>query len=312
MTLRQLLYAVAVARHGSITEAAKQVGISQPAISAALKELEEEFGFSIFMRQPARRITLTPAGQRFIGYTHRFLEHVEDFEAESRGLGQRLNGAIEVGCFLPTAPFIMPIILREMEEQYPEIEVHLHEHNLEELNEGIKSGKVEVALTYDMHPDRKIAFETLIEAKPYVLLSADDPFAEKKNIQLNDLHEKEMVLFDLPITQDYFQHLAAIGGTSPKIGYRTKSYEMLRSLVASRMGYAILIMRQYSDRSCDGRKLVSRPIADSIPMARYGLSTAKDYVPRRIVQVFIDLCRTTLRDNDAAGDCFFRSSGKPG
>ena len=303
-TLRQLTYATAVARCGSITEAANNVGISQPAISSALKDLEEEFGFSIFMRQPARRITLTPAGQRFIRYTQRLLEYVDDFEAEVHDLGQQLVGAIEIGCFLPTAPFIMPIILRAMEEQYPGIDVHFHEANLGELNEGIKSGAIEAALMYDMHPDRMINFETLIEAKPYVLLSGDDPLAKNKVIDLSELAEKEMIVFDLPITQDYFQNIVSMKADAPKIGYRTKSYEMLRSLVAQRMGYTILIMNPLTDRSYDGSKLVSLPIAGKIPAARYGLATAKDNVPRRIVQVFIELCRLTLNKKAAAAGYF--------
>ncbi len=303
-TLRQLSYAVTVANCGSITEAASNIGISQPAISAALKDLEDEFGFSIFMRQPARRITLTPAGQRFIRYTHRLLEHVDDFEAEVHDLGQELVGVIEIGCFLPTAPFIMPIILRAMEEKYPGIDVHFHEGNLGELNEGIKSGSIEVALMYDMYPDRAITFETLIEAKPYVLLSGEDPLAKNKSIKLKQLAEKEMIVFDLPITQDYFHSIVSMNTSKPKVGYRTKSYEMLRSLVASKMGYTILIMNPQTDRSYDGRKLVSLPIADPVPTARYGLAMSKDNVPRRIAQVFIELCRITLNKNAAAAGYF--------
>jgi DNA-binding transcriptional LysR family regulator len=303
-TLRQLGYAVAVAKCGSITGAAKEVGISQPAISAALKDLEIEFGISIFLRQPAHRISLTPAGQRFIRHTRRLLEYVDEFESEAQGLGHRLDGSIEVGCFIPTAPFIMPMILAAMEEHYPGIAINFHEANLGELNDGIKSGPIEVALMYDMHPDRQIQFEMLVEAKPYVLLSARDPLAKQHRVKLRDLMEQEMVLFDLPITQDYFQNVVLDDGGTLKIGYRTKSYEMLRSLVASRMGYAILIMNPHTDRAYDGSKLVSRPIADPIPSARYGLAMAKDYAPRRTVQAFIDVCRTTLKDNDAAAGFF--------
>ena len=303
-TLRQLVYAVSVVQHGSITEAANQIGVSQPAISTALKDLEEAFGFSIFLRQPSRKIILTPAGQRFIQNVYRLMESVDAFESESQGLGHSLNGSIEIGCFLPTAPFIMPIILRAMEEQYPGVDVHFHESNLGEINSDIKSGEIEVALTYDMHPDRKISFETLIEAKPYILLSGEDPLAKNKIVWLKDLAEKEMIQFDLPITQDYFQSIASMGISSPKVGFRTKSYEMLRSLVASRMGYSILIMIPETNSTYDGRKLANRPIADSIPLARYGLATAKDHVPRRIARAFIDLCRVTLKDNEAAANYF--------
>lgn len=303
-SLRQLSYAVAVKECGSITDAAKKIGISQPAISAALQDLETEFGISIFLRQPAHRIALTPAGQRFIEHVRRLLEYVDEFESEARGLGHRLDGSIKVGCFLPTAPFIIPLILRAMEERYPGVTVHFDEYNLGELNDGIKSGQIEVALMYDMHPDRQIQFETLVEAKPYVLLSAQDPLAKQSSIKLKDLQEKEMVSFELPITQDYFQNIVSRSGRPPIIGYRTKSYEMLRSLVASRTGYAILIMNPYTERAYDGSLLISRPIRDPLPLARYGLAMAKDYAPRRIVQAFIEVCRTTLKDEGAAAKFF--------
>jgi DNA-binding transcriptional LysR family regulator len=280
------------------------MGISQPAISVALKDLETEFGISIFLRQPAHRITLSPAGKRFIEHVRRLLEYIDEFESEACGLGHSLNGSMKAGCFLPTAPFIMPLILRAMEERYPGITVHFDEDNLRELNDGIKSGQIEVALMYDMHPDKQIQFETLVEAKPYVLLSARDPLAKQSSVQLEDLREKEMVLFELPITQDYFQNIVSGGGRPPNIGYRTKSYEMLRSLVASRGGFAILIMHPHTDRAYDGSLLVSRPIRDPLPSARYGLAMAKDYSPRRIVQAFIEVCRMTLKDEGAAAKFF--------
>jgi len=303
-SLKQLRYAVAVTECGSITDAAKKVGISQPAISAALKDLETEFEISIFLRQPAHRIILTPAGQRFIEHVRHLLEYVDEFESQARGLGHRLSGSIQVGCFLPTAPFIMPLILRAMEQCYPSITVHFDENNLGELNDSIKSGQIEVALMYDMHPDKQIQFETLVEAKPYVLLSARDPLAQQSSVKLKELREKEMVVLGLPITQDYFQNIVSRGNRPPNIAYRTKSYEMLRSLVASRAGYSILIMTPHTDRAYDGSRLVSRPIRDPLPPARYGLAMAKDYVPRRVVQAFIEVCRTTLKDEGAAANFF--------
>ena len=294
-SLKQLGYAVSVAEYGSIIDAASKVGISQSAISVALKSLEEEFGFCIFLRQPSHRIALTPAGRRFIGHVRHLLENVDAFDAESRGLGHRLHGTIRVGCFIPTAPFIMPLILRAMKKHYPAITVLFEEENLEQLNERIKSGQIEVALMYDMFLDKQIQFETLAEAKPYVLLSAQDTLAKRNSVRLSDLRKKEMVLFGLPITQDYFQNIVAAGGRQPNISFRTKSYEMMRSLVAAQEGYAILIMHPHTDKAYDGSLLVTRPIRDTLPAAHYGLAMAKDYNPRRIAQAFVDVCRPRSR-----------------
>ena len=304
-TLRQLSYAVAVAENGSITKASEQIGISQPAISAALKELEAEFGITIFLRQPAHRISLTAAGQRFISHARFLFEHVDEFESQAHGLGRQLTGSIEIGCFHPTAPFIMPLVLQEMAKQYPGITVHFHENDLGELNAGLKSGPIEVALMYDMHPDRQVRFETLVEAEPYALLSAKDPLAKRNRVRLNDLRGKEMILFDLPITQDYFRSLVTDGSEPTNISYRTKSYEMLRSLVAAQMGYALLIMYPNTDRVYDGSRVVSRPIVEPVPPARYGLAMARDFVPRRIVQAFIDVSRNLFENNGPATK-FFR------
>ena len=305
-TLRQLTYAVAVAERGSITEAAIRQGISQPAIGAAIKDLETEFGVSIFLRQPARKIVLTPAGQRFIARARRVLEEAEEFESEVRGMSRILEGSIEVGCFLPTAPFIIPLIMKSMDERYPGINIHLNEGYLNELNQGLKSGEVEVALMYDQQPDRQVEFVPLLEAPPYVLLSADDPLAKEKAVTLEALSEREMVLLDLPVTEQYFHNLFFAIGLRPVISYRAKSYEMVRSLVASGIGYSILIMRPANTRAYGGGRLAYRPIADPISPPHYGLAMAKDYVPTRIVRAFVDECRRVLQQEDAAAKFFVR------
>jgi DNA-binding transcriptional LysR family regulator len=305
-TLRQLTYAVAVAERGSITEAAIRQGISQPAISAAIKDLETEFGVSIFLRQPARKIVLTPAGQRFIARARQMLEEAAEFESEARGLSRFLEGSIEVGCFLPTAPFIMPLVMKSMDERYPGIDIHLNEGYLNELNQGLKSGEIEVALMYDQQPDRQVEFEPLLEAPPYVLLSADDPLAKEKAVTLEALSEREMVLLDLPVTEQYFHNLFFAIGLRPVISYRAKSYEMVRSLVASGIGYSILIMRPANTRAYGGGRLAYRPIADPISPPHYGLAMAKDYIPTRIVRAFVDECRRVLQQEDAAAKFFVR------
>ncbi len=311
-TLRQLGYAVAVTDSGSITGAAKRIGVSQPAISAALKHLESEFGISIFVRQPAHRIDLTPAGQRFISTARRLLEDAREFENEARGLGREIEGTIEVGCFLPTAPFIMPLILRPLRDKYPGITVNLHEAHLDELNEMLKGGTIEVALMYDQQPDRQVQFEPLIEAPPYVLLSAKDPLAKQAAISLATLAESDMVLLDLPVTQQYFQSLFYASGQRPALSFRPKSYEMVRSLVATGIGFSLLIMRPISNQAYDGTRLVCRPIADPIPYPHYGLAMAKQYLPSAVVTAFTDECRRILKHEKAAAKFFVQGPGSKG
>src|SRR6056297_2174401 len=131
-TLRQLRFAVAVADNGSVTNAAKSLGISQPGISLALRELEIEFGFSIFLRHPAKNVTLTQSGRDFISQARSLLNECDTFDSNVRGLGFGLKGSVSLGCFALTSPFVMPYILKEVSETYADISINFTEDSLDE------------------------------------------------------------------------------------------------------------------------------------------------------------------------------------
>ena len=308
-TLRQLRYAVAVADCGSITDASKSLGISQPAISAAIRELEQEFNLTLFARHPSRKVKLTPSGRRFVAGARDLLGDAQRFENEMAGLGTELSGTLPVGCFRPTAPFMMPLVYRGMREAHPEVGIRIHEADLSDIARLLLEGTIDVALTYDMYLDRNLRFEPLVAVRPYVLLARDDPLAKKSAIRLKDLTQKEMVTLDLPVTQDFFHGLFYAHGLQPNIGFRTTSYEMARSLVGTGAYFAILIMKPVTEQSYDGSPLVCRPIADKVPTPNYGLAYSKSVEPTRLVTAFSEICRQILREEDLARIFYVRHRG---
>lgn len=299
-TLRQLKYAVAVSDNGSITGASKTLGISQPAISAAVRELEREFGLTLFTRTPSRTASLTPAGRRFVARARALLDDAQGFDDDVRGLGTELSGFLPVGCFRPTAPFIMPLVYRGMRAAHSDVTIQIHEADLADIARLLLEGTIDVALTYDMYMDGNLRFEPLVTVRPYVLLAKDDPLAEKQSIRLKDLTKKEMVTLDLPVTQDFFHGLFYGQGLKPNIGFRTKSYEMVRSLVGTGAYFAILIMKPVTECSYDGSALVCRQIADKVPTPHYGLAYARTVEPTRLVRAFGEICRQKLKEEDLA------------
>lgn len=305
-TLRHLAYAVTVAEQGSITDAAEQLGISQPAVSAALRGLEKDFGLTLFVRRPSYRIALTPAGQRFIARARLLLEEASEFESAALGLSRELQGTVEVGCFVPTAPFMLPLILEGLAARHPGVRLNLHEGDLGDLSRWLASGQIEVALTYDMHLDPSIRFEPLIEAPVHIILSAKHPLAQRKAISLRDLADQPIIALDLPITQQFFQSLFLSLGVQPRIEYRVTTYEMVRSLVGADAGVALLIMRPVSDQTYYGSQLAYRPISDDLPRPHYGLAFTSQSVPTRLTQAFADECRRVLKDERKAEGYFVR------
>lgn len=305
-SLRQLKYFVAVADAGSITAASKELGISQPAISASIKELEQDFGLTLFARQRAKKVTLTPSGSRSVAAARVLLADAERLGNNVRGLGTILSGTLRVGCFRPTAPFIMPIAFRGMQDVHPDVTVRIQEADLAEVANLVLEGTVDAALTYDMHLETDLQFEPLITVRPYVLLAHNDPLAQLSEVRLKQLIEREMVTLDLPFTQDFFLSLFYARGLRPKIGLRTKSYEMARSMVGTGKFFTILIMKPVIERSYDGTRLVCRPIKDEIPMPRFGLVLPKTSMQTRLTKAFCDVCRQRLKTEDLAGKFFVR------
>ena len=143
-------------------------------------------------------------------------------------------------------------------------------------------------------------FEPLVHVRPYVLLAQSDPLAAAPAVHLRDLVDKEMVTLDLPVTQEFFHGLFYAHGLRPKIGYRTKSYEMTRSLVGTGAYFAILIMKPVTEKAYDGSPLVCCPIADEVATPHYGLAFHDQVRTTRLVTAFSDLCRHILKKEDLA------------
>ena len=124
---RHLIYTLAVAEHGSVQAASDYISISQPALSAAIQKVEENYGLKIFLRDRPNKLVLTPDGKRFIARAKVLMEGAEEFEDNVMNLSNTLNGTIQLGCFTPTAAFIIPLILQALKDRGLDISLELHE-----------------------------------------------------------------------------------------------------------------------------------------------------------------------------------------
>ena len=220
---RHLIYTLAVAEHGSVQAASASIAISQPALSAAIQKVEQNYGLKIFLRDRPNKLVLTPDGKRFIARAKVLMEGAEEFEDNVRNLSNTLNGTIQLGCFTPTAAFIIPLILQALKDRGLDISLEVHEADLGELNTMLSQGSIDLALAYNMSPSPSVEFETLIEAEPYVLLSKNDPLASKQAVSLTELVYRDMISLSLPITQQFFLSFFSKFNLRPKVRYQTKS-----------------------------------------------------------------------------------------
>jgi len=294
INLRHLNYLVTAAEHRSITDAAQTLGVSQPAISAAIKSLEAEYGYLIFVRSPAQGLAPTSAGKLFIARAQQMLDDLGDFDQQARGISQQLAGEIHMGCYFITAPFLLPNIVSRFCQDHSEAQITLHETDLAGVITDIKSGVTDVAVTYDMYLDNAVTLERLYRVKPHVLLSAKDPLARKRAVSLKDLEAKPMLLLDLAVTQEYFLNFFHMHKLQPDVRYRLKNFEMIRSLVGANLGFSFGFLPLSVDESYQGDQVVRKPLMEQLPEPAVCLAYSRQMQPTRILSVFMQSIRDTL------------------
>ena len=128
MKLHQLRYLAAIAENDlNITAAAERLHTSQPGVSKQLKQLEDELGFPIFLRQGRNLTRVTPAGKKVIERAQRILKEVQSIKRladEQKGDGR---GSLSIGTTHTQARYVLPPVIRRFRERYPEVELHLHQ-----------------------------------------------------------------------------------------------------------------------------------------------------------------------------------------
>ena len=266
-TLVQLRYFQEVARRENMTEAAKQLNVTQSAISTAMAQLERTIGLDLFIRQKNRSVVLSPAGKRFLAEVTGFLEASEALGETAQGLSRSLSGSLTVGVFSPIAPTRLPLIHDEFAKRYPDVQVTYLEADLEELQRAVKAGDCDLALTYMLGPTGRFDTFLLDVVEPHVLVSRNHRFAnggKPKPVHLRELADEDYIQLDLPFSRQYYDELFRIAGVVPKIRHSFSGYETLRSFVAMGHGYSLL-SQSVSSGTYIGLQTVDVPLLDDFP-----------------------------------------------
>lgn len=161
-TLRQLRFLVAVADTLNFTRAAEICHVTQPTLSAGLKELEDYLGVAVAERSK-RRVMLTPVGEELVRRARSVLTDVADMEAVARaqaGLGQ---GDLRLGVIPTVGPFLIPRAMPMLRETWPELRLFLREELTEQLLEGLAEGRLDLIIIALPHDIGGIETELLFE-----------------------------------------------------------------------------------------------------------------------------------------------------
>lgn len=194
MTLQQLKYMIAVAEKGSITKAAKDLYISQPSLSGAIKEVEKEAGITIFSRCRAG-VALTTEGMEFLGYARQVIQQMELLEAKyisNEPAKQRFCVSTQHYTFTTNA--FVELVQRFGQERF---EFILNETQTHQIIADVRNRFSDLGILYLSHGNESVLrkvfdensldFYELFTATPHIFISKDHPLAECPSVRLSDL-----------------------------------------------------------------------------------------------------------------------------
>ncbi|BBO55875.1 LysR family transcriptional regulator [Cobetia sp. AM6] len=199
MTLKQLKAFVAVARTLSFAEAGTLVHLSQPALSLAVKNLEESLGGRLFQRS-TRQVSLTPEGRAFFPLARRLLsdwEHAEDEMRQRFSLGR---GRVALAAMPTFAGNLLPGVLADFRRQYPEITIEVNDVIAEEVVERVTDGRVELGICFDPGVRQDLVFELLFEDRYVAIIPPGHALLEEAptSIEWSRLLKEDFITLQRP------------------------------------------------------------------------------------------------------------------
>ena len=145
MTLQQLEYAVSLQKHKNYNKAAQQLSISQPALSLQIKKLEEEIGIRLFNRNSSP-VQVTSDGEQFLQKAQQVLLGARQLAKFSEDLGSSFEGNLKVGIIPTLAPFLVPLFIEQLNQDYPEFNLEIFEVLTNQVITGVQTGEYDVGI----------------------------------------------------------------------------------------------------------------------------------------------------------------------
>jgi len=283
MTLTELKYIVAVARHKHFGRAADACFVAQPTLSVAIRKLEEELGITMFERG-GTDITTTPIGAQIVAQAEHVLDQTAAIKEIAKQNNDPLIGAIRLGLIYTIGPYLLPTLVKGMIAQAPKMPLVLQENFTARLLELLRQGELDAAIVALPLPER--GFMTLpIYDEPFVVAVPNQhPWINRKSISAKELKLETMLLLGnghcfrdqvLEVCPEMARFSTSDGGIART--FEGSSLETIRHMVASGIGITVLPKASAPNPTSADGMLHHLPFSAPVPSRRVALVWRKSF-----------------------------------
>ncbi|MGR4867625.1 LysR family transcriptional regulator [Variovorax sp. LARHSF232] len=263
LTLRQLRAFIAVADCASFTEAARQLHLTQAAMSVLVRELEAELGVRLLDRN-TRRVELSEAGRDLYPFAQRVLRELEDAVHSVGELRDKKKGLLRVAAPQMMACTLMPRVIAAYRQQFPDVEVQLWDTVPELMLERVLSAQVELAVGPDGAAPSELTRQPLLRDRHHFICQTDHRLARKKQVRWRELAGLPFIAPTHDFMRRLEPELAAAGLSAPLVLPVHQVSYMTTALGLVAAGLGVTACPSYAAPLVQGHGLAMRPLVDPV------------------------------------------------
>jgi LysR family transcriptional regulator, cys regulon transcriptional activator len=291
MTFKQLKYLLGVVDNGlNITTAAERLYTSQPGISKQLRQLEKEVGVQLFSRKGKSLVALTPAGQTVVEYARKILRDVDNIRSLGQELTAEQEGVLSIATTHTQARYVLPDVVREFHERYPNVNLELHQGTSEQIATLVADNRVDFAIA----TESRNAFPELNLLPCYswdriVLTQPDHPLAnDNEPLTLKKLAEHPLITYVFSSTgESSFLKAFAEENLEPQVVFTARDADVIKTYVKMGMGAGVIAPMALQCEELNDLKAISAK--GLFPRVTTWLGVPRDRVFRRYMLDFVSL-----------------------
>lgn len=239
VTHKNIVAFVTLAECGSFAEASERLFISQPALSSAIKNMEESIGGKLFSRS-TRRVSLTPEGKDFLPVAKRLLNDWETAISDVTSLFKLQRGVLNIAAMPSFADGILARNLADFHAQHPNIQIRLLDEVMERVIQHVQDGRTELGIVFQPNDLTGLLFTPLVEDSFMLVVNESHQFSKYKQVAIEQLNDLPMVFMNHGSSirrwiDDKLDNL----DVKPDMVAETSQFSTLGQLVANGMGATI-------------------------------------------------------------------------
>ena len=291
MDLRQLEIVKAIAETGSFTAAGARLHVSQSAISRQILLLEDEFHERLFVRL-GRRVQITAAGEALLQLAHRVFNDIRDTSASITDRQKVLSGTITMVGGMTVCLYVFPPLIKEFKKHHPQVEIKVATGGTMRLQRRVRTGQADLALLTLPVDDPALTSVPVLREELMLVMPAGHPLASKDSVGVEALVGQPFIVFEQGSnTRRTLDEFFVREQIKPRIVTESENVEIIKSMVASGLGVAIVPFQSVERETRGGSLKVARIRAQQLVRETGWVYRAGERVPRVVQEMMATLTR---------------------